>query len=230
MKNKIDNLYRQIRCIMKNCDNGIQGGYDRNDVQQITNTIIDIAYSEKDSDEYIYQELMRIKDNLFFGANFVNMFQLGEIKVLLEILKKKYENKVLPNEILLDGLHPDIKRVSKDKYIDGYYADAVESAFKEINTRVKMIFSQKNSGEKIPDGADLMNRVFSPNNPIIELDDLTNESGVNIQKGYMQMFAGAMTGIRNPKAHANITITKEEALNSLFFASLLMEKIDKAKK
>ena len=228
MKNKIDNLYRQISCIMKNCDNGMHGPYDRNDVQQITNTIIDIAYSEKDSDEYIYQELMRIKDNLFFGANFVNMFQLGEIKVLLEILKKKYENKVLPNEILLDGLHPDIKRVSKDKYIDGYYADAVESAFKEINTRVKMIFSQKNPGERIPDGADLMNRVFSVNNPIIELDDLTNESGVNIQKGYMQMFAGAMTGIRNPKAHANIVITKEEALNSLFFASLLMYKIDKA--
>ena len=31
------------------------------------------------------------------------------------------------------------------------------------------------------------------------------------------MLAGAMTGIRNPKAHANIIITKEEALNSLFF-------------
>ena len=75
-----------------------------------------------------------------------------------------------------------------------------------------------------------MNRVFSVKDPIIELDDLTNESGVNVQKGYMQMFAGAMTGIRNPKAHANVVITKEEAINSLFFASLLMEKIDKARK
>ena len=230
MKNKIDNLYKEIRRLMKNYDNGFQGSYTRAEILQITNSIVDIAYSQKDSDEYIYQELMRIKNNLFFGFNMVNIFQLGEIKVLLEILKKKYENKISPHEVLLEELHPEIKKVSKNKYVDGYFADAVESAFKEINTRVKKIFSQKNPGEKVPDGADLMNRVFSVNNPIIELDDLTNESGVNIQKGYMQMLAGAMTGIRNPKAHANVVITKEEALNSLFFASLLMDKIDKAKK
>ena len=228
MKNKIDNLYSQIRRIMMNYDNGSQGPYTKADVIQITTTIKDIANSQKELDEYIYQELMRIKDNLFFGFNMVNIFQLGEIKVLLEILKKKYDNKISKDDILLDELHPEIKKVSKSKFIDGYFADAVESAFKEINTRVKKIFTQKKPGEKVPDGADLMNRVFSVNNSIVELDDLSNESGVNIQKGYMQMFAGAMIGIRNPKAHANIIITREEAINSLFFASLLMYKLDKA--
>ena len=70
-----------------------------------------------------------------------------------------------------------------------------------------------------------MNRIFSVKDPIIELEDLTNESGVNVQKGYMQMLAGAMTGIRNPKAHANVVITKEEAINSLFLQVCLWRRL-----
>ena len=37
-----------------------------------------------------------------------------------------------------------------------------------------------------------------------------------------------MTGIRNPKAHANMTITEVDAVQRLMFASLLMSKIDEA--
>lgn len=37
-----------------------------------------------------------------------------------------------------------------------------------------------------------------------------------------------MTGIRNPKAHDNQTITKEDALRKLILISMLMYKIDKA--
>ena len=44
----------------------------------------------------------------------------------------------------------------------------------------------------------------------------------------MQIFAGAMTGIRNPKAHENQTISKDAAIKRLVFASLLMDKVDEA--
>jgi hypothetical protein len=37
-----------------------------------------------------------------------------------------------------------------------------------------------------------------------------------------------MTGIRNPKAHENMNIGREEAIKRLIFASLLMDKIDEA--
>jgi hypothetical protein len=46
--------------------------------------------------------------------------------------------------------------------------------------------------------------------------------------GYMNIFAGAMTGIRNPKAHENQIISKDMAIKRLIFASLLMDKIDEA--
>ena len=73
-----------------------------------------------------------------------------------------------------------------------------------------------------------MKAVFSANSPIIEFCDRSAQSGQNIQKGYMEMLAGAMSALRNPKSHANIPITAEDAMRRLMFASMLMHKIDEA--
>lgn len=62
--------------------------------------------------------------------------------------------------------------------------------------------------------------------PLIAFDDINTETGKNIQKGYMQMFAGAMSALRNPKAHANIEMGEDEAKRSLIYASMLMYKLD----
>ncbi len=43
------------------------------------------------------------------------------------------------------------------------------------------------------------------------------------------MYAGAMIGIRNPKAHENMVIDKSGAIHRLTFASLLMFKLDERK-
>ena len=53
-------------------------------------------------------------------------------------------------------------------------------------------------------------------------------NGNNTQKGFMEMLAGAMSALRNPKAHANITINQDDAMRRLMFASMLMYKIDEA--
>jgi uncharacterized protein (TIGR02391 family) len=117
-------------------------------------------------------------------------------------------------------IHESIIKVAKDKFEDGYPADAVESSFKEINARVKDILRNKKGKEL--DGASLMNNAFSEKSPVIVLADLSTETGRNIQKGFMQIFAGAMTGIRNPHAHENIPISRERATHFIFLASLLM--------
>jgi uncharacterized protein (TIGR02391 family) len=121
-------------------------------------------------------------------------------------------------------IHPKITSVAKSRFESTHYADAVESALKEINSCVKDIFRRK-TGKEL-DGAPLMFEVFSPKSPIIVLDDLSTESGRNIQQGYMEIFAGAMIGIRNPKAHDNINITENRAKHFIYLASLLMYKID----
>lgn len=121
-------------------------------------------------------------------------------------------------------IHPQITEVSRKRMSDGYYADAVEAACKTLNTRVREIVFNK-TGEEL-DGAGLMRKAFSPGNPIIRISDVEHKSGHDTQQGYMDLFAGVMTGIRNPKAHDIESITKEDALRKLIMISLLMYKID----
>ncbi len=121
-------------------------------------------------------------------------------------------------------IHPAIRSVSKSRFESNHFADSVEAALKEVNVRVKNVFITLTGQEE--DGASLMKKAFSVNRPVIQLDDIGNETGRNIQQGYMELFSGSMIGIRNPKAHANIDITKERAIHFLFLASLLMCKLD----
>jgi uncharacterized protein (TIGR02391 family) len=121
-------------------------------------------------------------------------------------------------------LHPEVQEHSKSRFDSGHFADAVEAVLKHINSKIKNLVLRKTTNEL--DGASLMRTAFSPNNPVILLEDLSTESGRNIQQGYMDIFAGTMTGIRNPKAHANIQIDSKRAMHFFFLASLLLYVID----
>lgn len=136
------------------------------------------------------------------------------------------EKEVATGATLKGVIHPEIGRVAGALFNGGHYADAALAAMREVNSRVKGMVKGKLAADV--DGADLMHQAFSPKKPIIVLDDLSTESGRNIQQGYMEIFAGAMMGIRNPKAHANITISRERGLHFLVLASLLMHKLDES--
>ncbi len=121
-------------------------------------------------------------------------------------------------------LHPSVVTLAKPRFEAGHYADAVEAVLKEVNSVVKQLHKAANNEEL--DGAALMRTAFSPRRPTIKLDDLTTETGRNIQQGHMDLFAGAMIGIRNPKAHGNIVITPQRAIHHFFLASLLFYKLE----
>lgn len=125
-----------------------------------------------------------------------------------------------------DTLHPQVVAVSRDRFNAKHYADAVEAAFKALNVRVKAAVKGVTGEEH--DGASLMRHAFSPKNPVVVLDDLGTETGRSIQQGYMDIFAGSMMGIRNPKAHEIIHIDPARAMHHLFLASLLFHKLDEA--
>lgn len=121
-------------------------------------------------------------------------------------------------------LHPKVQAVAGERFDSGQYADAVEAAFKALNAEVKSIARAR--GAPDIDGASLMHTAFSPKAPIIVLADLSTQSGRDMQQGYMEMFAGAMSAIRNPKAHENIVISTERSLHLLFLASTLWHTLD----
>lgn len=120
-------------------------------------------------------------------------------------------------------MHPEIIRVAQHRFNAGFYADAVEAALKEINLQVKSKCKDQHQNK---DGKGLMMMAFSANNPVLKFEPSSSYSDFDIQEGYMHMFAGAMQGIRNPKAHENDFIDRNDAIRKLAFASMLMYKLD----
>lgn len=127
---------------------------------------------------------------------------------------------------LYDGIvtDPSVREVSRALFRDGHYARAVEEAFKCLNNSVK-----NKSGLSSKDGADLMRRAFSTNKPVLTLNDCTSMSEQDEQRGYMEIYAGSMIGIRNPRAHDHrLNDHPRMALQLLVLANHLMDKLDQA--
>jgi uncharacterized protein (TIGR02391 family) len=120
------------------------------------------------------------------------------------------------------ALHPEIARAANDLYRDGHYANAVEASVKALNLLVRL-----RSGLDI-DGTPLMEKAFSPSHPILKFNDLSDQSDRDEQKGFMMMFSGAVSGLRNPRAHGFIHDDPERALEFIAFVSLLAKLLDEA--
>ena len=126
------------------------------------------------------------------------------------------------------NIHTIIQRIAKPRFESSHFADAVEASFKEINDIIKKAYINKEGQEK--DGDSLMRKAFSTssnNTPLFLLADNSTDSGRNIQQGYMDIFAGSMKGIRNPKAHANLDVNPDEAWEMIVLASHLMRMWEK---
>lgn len=216
---QIDRLIESVRTLVKIPGRVI---YTTPEYREFHDTITQFIYEnhldkteewEKISDKLVYTptQYMDIRE-----ANMI-LLCLESIKRIL--LSEKYEQ-------FWHYIHPKITEITKDRFYNGKYADAIEAAFKEVNVRVKKIVKSINNKEL--DGATLMEQCFSKDNPLLKFEDNSTTDGQNIQLGYMKIFSGAMIGIRNPKAHSNQIIAREDAIRELHFASILMFKIDKA--
>ena len=81
------------------------------------------------------------------------------------------------------------------------------------------------------DGAILIGKAFSVDNPRIILADLQSESGKNIQKGTIQILQGYFQAYRNVASHSLTTkFEAKDALSVLIAISRLYEKIQSAEK
>ena len=122
--------------------------------------------------------------------------------------------------------HHQLQQVSGPLFRDRHYARAVEEAFKLLNNAVKDKSEIANQ-----DGAGLMRSAFSVHSPVLRLNAFVSASDRDEQQGYMDIFAGSMTGIRNPRAHDHqLADDPDVALELLILANHLMRKLDAATK
>lgn len=206
------------------------------DMSQMRDDIQTIAKAAEQDEPSISAQLMWARDTLFVQNNqrqaFINPIVLGEVIFGLDYFinkKQTQSNKPKVEDEKWQCIHPMIQKAAKQLYLDGHYANAAEDAYIEINDRAKKLFAIVKPGCKVPDGEAVMTTLFSANNPQISFCDQSTETGYNKQKGYMQMLAGAMSALRNPKAHSNDEkLSAEESYRRLATASMLMYAIDEA--
>jgi len=129
-----------------------------------------------------------------------------------------------PHPFETRNIHPDLPTRVRKLFDDGHCEQSVFEAFKFIEKEVKRI-----SGVRGKTGYPLMMDVFNENSPKVRLNGLATDSEIDEQMGFKFIFAGAATGIRNPRGHeVDIGDTPDEALDYLALASLLLRRLDVA--
>ena len=111
--------------------------------------------------------------------------------------------------------------------LDENYFHAVFESTKGVAERIRLM-----SGLTL-DGAELVNRVFSIQNPILVLGPLASESQKSEQKGFSTLLVGLFGAVRNPLAHApktNWPMSEQDALDILTLVSLIHRKLDRTQK
>jgi uncharacterized protein (TIGR02391 family) len=127
-----------------------------------------------------------------------------------------------PHPFEMRNIHPDLPTKVRRLFDDGHWEQSVFEAFKFIENEVKRI-----SGIRRKTGYQLMMNAFDENSPKVRLNGLATESETDEQMGFKFIFAGAATGIRNPRGHeVDIGDTPDEALDYLALASLLLRRLD----
>ena len=134
----------------------------------------------------------------------------------------------IPVDQLFDRLvtNEPLREATRNRFRSRNFTDAVEAAFKCLANSVK-----ERSGHHQGDGAGLMRHVFGSQSPLLTLNALRSRSDKDEHDGYRDIYAGAMTGIRNPRAHEHeIKDNPAVALELLTMANHLMRKLNSAKK
>jgi len=188
--------------------------------------------------ELIHKNLIW-QSNHYLSIQEANNILTGLENLRLEMLERKNASK----DPFWQYIHPLIIEVAQKLFIDKHYHKSVLTAFIQIEVRLKHLWTKYNPKEDKPkedkskedkpkednhSASRLMEKVFSNNEPIfLKLQNGDND-GNGVQVGFMKIFSGAMTGIRNIPAHGNMEICKEDAVRKLMLASLLMYKVDDA--
>lgn len=144
-----------------------------------------------------------------------------------KIQEEKIKAKELYNQIIT---HPLIRQASESHFKNEKYRSAVLDAMVQFEQMVKnKAKNPKNDRGDELSGASLMRHVFNYTHPILSWSNTDCQTGKDELEGYMHIMAGAMIGIRNPKAHAIFEINPIRAVKLLTLATLLAELVDASK-
>jgi len=123
-------------------------------------------------------------------------------------------------------LHPKVVSVSEKLFQDKYYSQAIFEAVKVLEKEIKA-----KSGIRNKSGVPLVNHTFNSEHPIINIVEGNESWEIDEREGFRFLYMGVFLGIKNPKSHDNPHLSDPaKALEYLAFISLLMKRLDEAKR
>lgn len=120
-------------------------------------------------------------------------------------------------------VHAEVLNYCRSELLDENYFHAVFEATKGVADRIRLLSGLNG------DGADLVNKAFAGQQPVLALGALNSESEKSEQKGFANLLIGLFGAVRNPLAHApktNWPMSEQDALDILTLVSLIHRKLD----
>ncbi len=120
------------------------------------------------------------------------------------------------------SMHPEVLKYCRPELLQDNYFHAVFEASKGLAQRIRDL-----SGVQA-DGAALIDKVFSIENPILAINSLRTETERSEHKGFASLLKGCFAAVRNPLAHEPKIFWKgeDDAADYLSLISLLHRKLD----
>lgn len=125
------------------------------------------------------------------------------------------------------NVHAEVLNYCRAELLDENYFHAVFEAAKGVAERIRLLSGLTG------DGAELVTKAFSGQNPILVLGPFTTESEKSEQKGFANLLIGLFGAVRNPLAHApktNWPMSEQDGLDILTLVSLIHRKLDRTQK
>ena len=121
------------------------------------------------------------------------------------------------------NIHGDFPGEARRLFDNAHFALATLEAFKFVDEEMQRIAKSSDFGTS------LMMRALGGNPASVRLNPGMTTSEKNEQEGFKFLFAGAMQGIRGPRAHTSgVSDDPDTCLDHLSLASMLLRKLDDA--
>ncbi|MDK9706829.1 MAG: TIGR02391 family protein [Desulforhopalus sp.] len=130
------------------------------------------------------------------------------------------------NKLASRNTHPEVYKYCQPELMQDNYFHAVFEACKGLFQRIRDLSSIE------ADGANLIDRAFSIENPSLAFNTLQTETEKSEHKGFAQLLKGCAAAIRNPLAHGPKILWQGEidAADYLTLISMLHRKLDQCVK
>jgi uncharacterized protein (TIGR02391 family) len=131
----------------------------------------------------------------------------------------------LRSKLLDRRVHPDVLKFCRAELLQENYFHAVFEATKSVAEKIR-----EKTG-LTGDGADIVDKAFGLNSPLLAINTLTTETEQSEQKGFANLLRGTFGTFRNVTAHVpRITwrIEEQDALDLLSLISYLHRRLDAA--